>query len=39
VLRSGYVLGVGCVQRHLHLDAEAGTVTEKHGEVGHGGQG
>lgn len=39
VLRSRDVLSVGSVQGLHHLDAEAGTVTEEHGELGHGGQG
>jgi hypothetical protein len=29
------VLRVDSVQRLHHLDAEAGTVTEEHGELGH----
>jgi sorbitol-specific phosphotransferase system component IIA len=35
VLRSGYVLRVGSVQRLHQLDAEAGTVREEHRELGH----
>lgn len=34
---SGDVLGVGSVHRLHHLDAEAGTVSEEHRELGHGG--
>jgi len=36
VLGSGDVLGVSSVQRLHHLDAEAGTVSEEHRELGHG---
>jgi len=37
VVGSGNVLGVGSVQRQHHLDAEVSTVSEEHGELGHGG--
>ena len=36
VLRSGYVLGMGSVQRLHHLDAEASIVREEHRELGMG---
>jgi hypothetical protein len=39
VLRSGDVLSMGSAQRLHHLDAEAGTVSEEHSELGHGAQG
>jgi hypothetical protein len=39
VLSTGDVLRVGCVQCLHHLDAEAGTIGEKYGELGHGGLG
>jgi hypothetical protein len=39
VLLSGKVWGVASVQRLHHLDAEACTVREEHGELGHGSQG
>lgn len=38
MLCSGDVPGVGSDQRLHHLDAKASTVTEEHGELGHGGQ-
>jgi hypothetical protein len=36
VLGAGDVLSVGSAQRLHHLDAEAGTVSEEHSELGHG---
>ena len=39
MLGEGDVLSMGSAQRLHHLDAEAGTVTEEHGELGHGGLG
>jgi len=38
VLRSGDVPRVGSVQLLDHLDAEASTVIEEHGELGNGGR-
>ena len=39
VKRSRCVLSVVSIQHLHHLNAEAGAVSEEHGEVGHGAQG
>ena len=38
MLGEGDVLSMGSAQRLHHLDAEAGTVSEEHSELGHGGE-